>query len=144
MAETRPPAPRPCVSCPYRTDVPSGVWAADEYEKLLAYDRPTFEQPIAVFLCHQQDGRACAGWAGCHDGDHLLALRFAGRDGLSPEVADAIRDYRSPIPLHPSGAAAAARGRAELETPGPAAVQLQKKLLRQRAAATETNPGGGA
>ena len=25
---------QPCSSCPYRKDVPSGVWAHHEYEKL--------------------------------------------------------------------------------------------------------------
>ncbi|MEU1550230.1 DUF6283 family protein [Nocardia sp. NPDC005745] len=29
-----PPAPRPCESCPYRCDVPSGVGAAEEMEKV--------------------------------------------------------------------------------------------------------------
>jgi hypothetical protein len=42
--------------------VPSGAWVAEEYAKLPAYDRPTGEQPAGLFLCHQQDGRACAGW----------------------------------------------------------------------------------
>ena len=138
MTETRPPAPRPCESCPYRADVPSGIWAADEYDKLPAYDQPTFAQPTAVFLCHQQDGRACAGWAGCHNGDHLLALRFAGRDGLSRETAEAIRDYRSPIPLHPSGEAAAAHGLAELEQPGSDADRIRGKLVRFGRAAVVT------
>ncbi len=141
MTDVRPPAPRPCESCPYRTDVPSGVWAADEYEKLPAYDQPTFAQPPAVFLCHQHDGRACAGWAGCHEGDELLALRFAGARGdLSVETANAIRDYRSPVPLHSSGTAAAAHGLAKLDRPGPAAECLQVKLLRQRGTNTGSYP----
>lgn len=25
----------PCETCPYRRDVPSGVWSADEYRKLI-------------------------------------------------------------------------------------------------------------
>jgi hypothetical protein len=126
----RPPAPRPCESCPYRLDVPSGVWAAEEYAKLPDYDLPTPYQPPAVFLCHQHDGRACAGWAGCHDGDHLLALRFAGVSGLSTETVDAIRDYRSPVPLHASGTEAAAHGMADLLNPGPDARHVQVKLRR--------------
>lgn len=132
MSDVRPPAPRPCESCPYRLDVPSGVWAESEYAKLPAYDLPTGEQPAAVFLCHQQDERACAGWAGCHDGTTLLALRLAGiRPNLSVATAEAIRDYRSPVPLHPSGAAAAAHGLAELEAPGPAADEARMKLFRR-------------
>ncbi|MFD7961193.1 DUF6283 family protein [Streptomyces zaomyceticus] len=40
-----PPAPRPCASCPYRRDVPSGVWSRGDYVKLPLYDGPTWTQP---------------------------------------------------------------------------------------------------
>nr|WP_280343300.1 DUF6283 family protein [Nocardia neocaledoniensis] len=40
MDKIGPPAPRPCVSCPYRRDVPSGVWDFGEYEKLRGYVPP--------------------------------------------------------------------------------------------------------
>lgn len=127
-----PPAPRPCESCPYRQDVPSGVWAADEYAKLPAYDRPTTEQPPGVFLCHQQNGRACGGWAGCHDMEESLALRIASFD-LPIETLTAIRDYVSPVPLWPTGAAAASHGLADVDAPGDDADRLIGKLSRQRA-----------
>lgn len=134
-APIKPPAPRPCESCPYRQDVPSGVWHSDEYLKLSAYDRPTAEQPTAVFLCHQQNGRVCGGWAGCHDGDQLLALRFAGMfDSLPVETAEAIRGYESPVALWPSGASAAEHGLVGVESPGADAQHLMGKLSRQRAA----------
>lgn len=109
--DVRGPAPRPCQSCPYRRDVPSGVWAASEYAKLAAYDRDTAAQPAEMFLCHQNSpdaaqSRLCAGWAACH-GDQLLALRLAGaRRDLPPEVVRAAMDYVSPVPLFDSGAAA--------------------------------------
>jgi hypothetical protein len=35
------PTKYPCPSCPYRKDVPSGVWAPEEYDKLPAYDNDT-------------------------------------------------------------------------------------------------------
>lgn len=38
----------PCHSCPYRRDVPSGVWATEEYDKLLPYDADTASQPSAT------------------------------------------------------------------------------------------------
>jgi hypothetical protein len=77
-----PPAPRPCDSCPYRRDAPSGVWAHEEYEKLRRYDAPTPQQSAGLFQCHQSDAnspgrRICAGWAGCHTDGHLLGLRVA-------------------------------------------------------------------
>ncbi len=130
-----PPAARPCGTCPYRRDVPSGVWVAEEYSKLPAYDRETGEQPQAVFLCHQQDSRACAGWAGCHDMDENLALRIAALTGRVPlETIEAIRDYVSPIPLWESGAQAARHGLAEVEAPGGEAARKIDRLIRRAAA----------
>lgn len=132
------PAPRPCTSCPYRVDVPSGVWDASEYAKLAAYDEPTFAQPTALFLCHQHDrgdsdARVCGGWAGCHDGDELLALRVAVASGeITVTVADAVRDYVSPVPLFASGAEAAAHGMREIHRPGAAACTAMAKIGRVR------------
>jgi len=45
----------PCQSCPYRRDVPSGIWAHEEYEKILDYDNETGHQPMKVFMCHQAE-----------------------------------------------------------------------------------------
>lgn len=130
--QVRGPAPRPCESCPYRRDVPSGVWAAAEYEKLPAYDRETPYQPQGVFLCHQHDGRVCAGWAGCHDGYQLLALRLAAAAGaMTDEDIAATIDYISPVPLFSSGAAAAAHGAAEIAAPSVDARRVMAKVSRR-------------
>lgn len=133
-AEVCPPGRRPCASCPYRRDVPSGVWTEDEYDKLPDYDRPTSEQPFGVFLCHQRDGRVCAGWASVHgDGDNL-ALRLARlTGGLDLETVERVLEYSSPVPLWLSGAAAAEHGKAGLATPPPAAQRMAVKILRRRA-----------
>lgn len=129
----RPPAPRPCESCPYRTDVPSGIWAREEYEKLPAYDRETPYQPAGVFLCHQQDGRMCAGWAGCHDMYASLGLRLAVSAGaLSDADYSATLAYRSPVPLFKSGTEAAAHGLRELDTPGAGAQRVMRKIQRRQ------------
>lgn len=137
MSKVAPPAPRPCASCPYRRDVPSGVWAPEEYEKLPAYDRDTMSQPPQLFLCHQtgrDDGaRVCAGWAGCHDTGQLLALRFAAVTGsMTPEAVGATLDYVSPVPLFGSGVEAARHGLAEVERPGGRAVKTMSKIARRR------------
>ena len=140
---TQPPAPRPCESCPYRQDVPSGIWAASEYAKLPTYDEPTFAQPARLFLCHQHDrddgrARVCSGWAGCYDGAHLLALRVAVSSGeITAQTADAIRDYRSPAPLFASGAEAAVHGMREIRSPGREARTAIGKISRNRADLTE-------
>lgn len=131
------PAPRPCPSCPYRRDVPSGVWAPEEYAKLPAYDRPTGEQPTGVFLCHQTGrgdrARVCAGWAGCHDTGNLLALRFAGPAGtMTPEAVAATLDYLTAVPLFRSGAEAARHGLAEIDRPGARAARTMAKVARVR------------
>ncbi|WP_328436949.1 DUF6283 family protein [Nocardia puris] len=132
-----PPAPRPCDSCPYRRDVPSGVWHASEYEKLRAYDRADLaEQPVALFQCHQVDAdsdrrRVCAGWAGCH-GD-TLALRVALiEQRISPRTFQAAIDYRSPTPLFASASEAADQWQADVPRPGAQAVAAIAKIRRHR------------
>ena len=130
------PAARACGSCPYRRDVPSGVWHASEYRKLPAYDNDTMGQPPHLFLCHQQDGRVCAGWAGCHDGAHLLALRVAAMSGtLTDDELTATVDYVSPVPLFRSGAEAAAHGLADVDQPDERACRTIDTLTRKRARA---------
>ena len=130
------PAARPCGSCPYRRDVPSGVWHASEYRKLPAYDNDTMGQPPHLFLCHQQDGRVCAGWAGCHDGAHLLALRVAAMSGtLTDDDLEATINYVSPVPLFGSGAEAAAHGLTDVDQPDERACRTIDTLTRKRARA---------
>jgi hypothetical protein len=108
------------------------VWAPQEYDKLPAYDASTAEQPVGAFLCHQQDGRLCAGWAGCHDMGGNLALRFAViRGEISEEDFEATLDYESPVPLFESGAAAAEHGMADIEAPDERAVKTMAKLTRK-------------
>lgn len=127
------PAPAPCGSCPYRLDVPSGIWAAEEYDKLPRYDGPLWTQPPAAFFCHQQDGRLCAGWVGCHDMDDSFGLRMAELNGLvSEEAATAALNYETSVPLFSSGAEAAAHGRAEIEQPSVKARTVVEKLRSRR------------
>lgn len=147
---TQPPAPRPCVSCPYQEDVPSGVWAEEDYAKLPLFDEPTYAQPGRLFLCHQHDrddprARVCSGWAGCHDMSQSLGLRLALASGdITEATAEAITDYVSPVPLFASGAEAAAHGVREILDPGPDAVRLIAKIERVRTDLTvprETSAG---
>lgn len=123
----------PCASCPYRRDVPSGIWDESEYAKLAAYDGEIIDQMRAgatgVFMCHQVDGRLCAGWAGCHDLTQTLAARLHAAE-LDPSVFD----YASPVPLFGSGAEAAAHGLRDIERPGADARAAIGKITRVRAA----------
>lgn len=126
------PRNRPCPSCPYRRDVPSGIWDEAEYAKLPGYDGDIPAQAAAgafgVFLCHQKDGHLCAGWAACHDMGNSLAVRMnAGDIDL-----DAVLGYVSPVPLFDSGAEAAEHGTRDLPSPGDAARQKISTLLRLR------------
>lgn len=119
----------PCGTCPYRRDVPAGIWAAEEYEKLPRYDGDTMQQVLneafGLFFCHQNDGHLCAGWAGCHDTHHLLALRF---NPVDPSTFD----YVSPIPLFGSGLEAAEHGLSGIEAPDGAALLAIAKLEARR------------
>ena len=131
--EIKRPAPAPCGSCPYRLDTPAGVWDAEEYEKLPEFDGETWEQPPAVFLCHQQTGRVCAGWAACHDMHENMGVRLAAASGrMTPETVTAVLDYATDVALHPTGAAACAFGMGEIETPSPKAIALVEKLQRKQ------------
>lgn len=91
------PAKVPCGSCPYRRDVPSGIWEQHEYDKLPQYDGETWQQSPAVFLCHQRDGHLCSGWLACHGPEELLALRFPG---AAHPIAFS---YKTDVPVFSSG-----------------------------------------
>lgn len=122
--------PRPCASCPYRRDVPSGVWAAAEYQRLPDWDGGLIEQSQATFRCHQMDGSLCSGWV-AHRGDptELLAVRIGIASGhLAPEVAD----YSTTVPLFGSGREACEHGMRDVDDPGPDAQDMAQKIVRAR------------
>jgi hypothetical protein len=110
---------RPCHSCPYRQDVPSGIWDESEYEKLLLYDKPTAEQPPQVFACHDGDGKndLCRGWWDCHsqnpEGHELLSIRFAAAFGRIEELPPP-----SDVPCLASGQEAYEHGTADIDELG--------------------------
>lgn len=123
--------PAPCKSCPYRKDVPSGVWDASEYAKLPAYDGDIPEQAMngamMLFMCHQKNGCLCSGWLGCHGPSNLLAMRLH-HEAVSPEVFD----YSTDIPLFASGAEASSHGMSDINSPGIAANRVIKRLERKQ------------
>lgn len=126
------PAPRPCLSCPYKQSVPSGIWTADEYRKLPRYDLPIAEQPTGTFLCHRGNRRVCGGWAGCHDMAENLAVRVAvSWRQMTLRTFETLQTYTTPEPLFATGAEACAHGLRDIHRPGPAADRLRLKLLRQ-------------
>ena len=132
MTRLHPPARNPCGSCPYRRDVPSGVWNADEYRKLPGFDGETFEQSPTVFACHQQDGRLCAGWVAVNDMTRSLGLRMAVLNGMiHEEDVDTIVDYATDVPLFASGAEACEHGLRGIEQPDRAARRTIDKLVRK-------------
>lgn len=125
----------PCGTCPYRKDVPSGIWNADEYRKLPNYDKETGQQPYGIFLCHQQNEHACSGWVAVHDMDKNLALRIAISLGhVSSETAEAIRDYKTSILLFETGTAAAIHGLRGIKRPSQKARRMIAQLVTKRAA----------
>jgi Family of unknown function (DUF6283) len=113
----------PCSSCPYRRDVPSGVWAEDTYDQLLPYDEPTAKQPMRLFSCHTTPDHVCHGWAVCgtkQDHEHdLLALRAWPIEGEIPEER---------VPLFDSHTEAAEHGKRDIEHPSEEAVALVGRL----------------
>lgn len=127
-------APKPCHSCPYRQDVPSGVWDTSEYDKLLEYDKETFDQPTSVFLCHQQNGCLCRGWLDCH-GERLLSIRLASSMGTvdNEQLCEAF-DNGPAVPVFESGAAAAKHGKRGIKRLSkPAKTMIDKLVAKRRA-----------
>jgi hypothetical protein len=115
----------PCGSCPYRKDVPSGLWAREEYDKLSRYDGQTWEQSQAIFMCHQRDGRLCGGWLACHGPGELLALRLHAR-----ELDSGVFDYETDVPVFLSGAEARAHGIRDIKSPKPMARKMIAGLVK--------------
>ena len=111
----------PCRVCPYRKDVPSGVWAKEEYDKLPEYDKDTGEQPMAAFVCHATPSSLCAGWATCH-GEGLLALRMQQIGGRRFDIPT------ETIPLFASGKEAAEHGKKDIKNPSPEAIEMMAYL----------------
>lgn len=113
---------QPCSACPYRIDVPSGVWSANEYDKLVEYDAPTGDQPMATFACHATPEHYCHGWAVVHtsrDNEFdLFALRLRG-----------VRDIpQAAVPLFESGAEAAEHGKRDIDNPSEEACEVVQRL----------------
>jgi hypothetical protein len=122
----------PCVSCPYRRDVPSGIWTTEEYDKILPFDNDTFAQPPGLFMCHQADGSLCRGWLDCHSGG-LLGVRLAAAKGEFDvdELKQAIIEGPS-VPVFSSAAEAARHGRKDIDEPGDEACRLMDKIEAKR------------
>ena len=131
---TRKIRPEPCSSCPYRQDVPSGLWAHHEYEKLRDYDLPTNQQPSEPFGCHATPEAYCCGWAVAHTrrgtaGNHpfdLFALRLAGSFGHWDMV---MPDTKTP--LFATGNEAADHGQRDIENPSLEAKVAVARLTRK-------------
>jgi len=116
---------QPCSACPYRKDVPSGVWEHHEYEKLREYDAITPDQPFAYFACHATPESLCHGWAVVHTSRgneyDLLALRIIGY----PDIP------KPTVELFASGNEAADHGQEEIETPSTEALETVERLVRK-------------
>jgi hypothetical protein len=124
----------PCASCPFRRDVPSGIWHEDEYAVLADFDGSIMEQAMSehgthAFGCHQADGKLCAGWAGFRDPADLLAIRLGVSAGkISPEALD----YRTDVPLFASGAEARDHGMRDYAAPSEKAMDTVGKIITVR------------
>lgn len=119
---------KPCESCPYRRDVPSGIWAREEYEKLRGYDENT---AFGTFLCHHSPdmnrNAVCRGWLSvqCESAAARLAV-------LSGQVTDEQR-YATPlVPLYASGNEAADAGIRGIKRPNAKARKLIDRLKAKR------------
>lgn len=117
MSNLPKPPTVPCGSCPYRADVPSGIWVEEEYRKLPEYDGETWEQAPNLFMCHQRDGCICGGWLMTHDKEHLLALRLN-------QVDKSVWDYAPDVRVFSSGREACEHGMRDIDNPSEKAERM--------------------
>ena len=122
---------KPCPACPYVKATPSGIWHADEYEKLRGYDddpAKAVSQSLAIFGCHHTTGKTdiiCQGWLDCHGAEDLLAVRLGFITGSMPHSLD----YEpSGVEVWGSGNEAADNGEREIEDPTDEAAQIIQSL----------------
>lgn len=130
--ENGPAKPRknPCASCPFRKNVPSGIWDETEYQKLATYDGEMHEQSAtASFMCHQEDGCVCSGWLAYRNPEDMLAVRLGLILG---ELDKSCLDYTTDVPLFETGAAAAEHGMKQYTAPGQDAARAISKITRKR------------
>ena len=126
MSGLKPPKV-PCGSCPYRKDVPPGIWAPEEYAKVPDYDLETWRQPLAVFMCHQNDGCICGGWLLAHDREHLLALRVSFN-----KIDASVWEYQPNVAVFSSGREAERHGLSGVKNPPKEARRKIAILEKQR------------
>ena len=117
----------PCEACPYRRDVPSGIWARHEYAKLKQYDQITPLQPFGKFACHASPEAICHGWAVVHSRRgheyELVALRIRKVGEAPPTIPQEV------VPLFSSGCEAAEHGMRDLENPSEEAREFSARLM---------------
>ena len=131
--------PHPCSSCPYRKDVPSGIWAEHEYEKLRRFDEGNqFIPELATFLCHQTGATGvetlCRGWLTVHrEAPACRLLAMSGR--ISWDEL-----YREPVvELYASGNEAADAGQKAIRRPGRRAKRMVGRLMAKGVGREERN-----
>lgn len=118
----------PCASCPYRKDVPHGIWHPTEYAKLRTYDDGFQEIPaLGVFLCHASNFKdrdsVCRGWLSVHCDS--VAVRLGVITGQIPPEAPFAKVKAK---LFKTGKAAADAGMRAINRPGKAARKMIDKL----------------
>lgn len=116
----------PCPACPYRRDVPPGVWAAEEYSKLRKYEGETFEQNMAVFACHATPEKVCHGWACVSD---AIGEADPRRESLSFRLHQ-ISPPPPAVPLFASHEEAATHGLSRITDPPQGAAEAIERLRR--------------
>lgn len=114
---------KPCVSCPYRCDVPSGIWHPDEYAKLPPYDR---NEAFEKFMCHSERSKLCRGWLSVHCESVAVRLCMSKGDVTPEEV------FAKPlVKLFNTGLAAAVHGMKQVNRPGKKAREMIASLTKK-------------
>jgi hypothetical protein len=85
---------KPCAECPWRTDVPTGVFPAEAFR----VSAPTsYDAALSAFSCHMSGAgkpATCAGFLARHGENNLLA-RIAAIEGCRPSSDGGLPLYAS-------------------------------------------------
>lgn len=78
----------PCEKCPYRRDAPIGLWAREEFERLLESDVDTLG---VMYGCHKGNGHFCAGWLLDQRARDFPSVALRARKAIDRELAVGLR-----------------------------------------------------
>jgi hypothetical protein len=90
---------QPCKDCPYRCDAPLQQWDKSQFQRLLEVENDDMGN---TYLCHRNDGAACAGWLLDQHRRHLPSISLRMKLAAHRVPHSWLEGLSSPVPLYQS------------------------------------------